>query len=104
MQKQTVIDILSAHAQELRSCGLKSVALFGSTARDEAAPDSDIDLLVEFDGSIGMFRYLRVRRYLSGLLGADIDLVTHAALRSEMKDSILQEAVDVTPFMADSVE
>ena len=96
MQKQMVIDILKAHLSELQERGVKSLALFGSVARNEAQSGSDVDLLVEFDRPIGMFYFLRVRRYLSELLGCEIDLVTRPALREEMRDEILRESIDVT--------
>jgi len=96
MLRQDIIDTLRAHQSELRERGVKSLALFGSVARNESQPDSDVDLLVEFDGPIGMFHFLRVRRHLSQLLQRKIDLVTRPALREEMRESILREAVDVT--------
>jgi len=95
MQRQDVIDALKIHRAELREQGVKSLALFGSAARDEFAPGSDIDLLVEFDRPIGMFHFLRVRRRLLEILGCDVDLATRAALREEMREAILKEAIDV---------
>ena len=49
LRKDQVLAILSAHQAELRELGVKSLALFGSVARDEARPDSDVDLLIEFE-------------------------------------------------------
>ena len=96
MPRQEIIDTLRAHQSELREQGVKSLALFGSVARNESQPDSDVDLLVEFDGPVGMFHFLRVRRHLSQLLQRKIDLVTRPALREGMREDILREAVDVT--------
>ncbi len=89
------IRILKKHEEELHAQGVKSLALFGSVARDEVQEDSDVDLLVEFNRPIGMFHFLRVRRYLSELLGKDVGLVTHHALREKMRDDILKEAIRV---------
>ena len=96
MRRKEVMDLLKQHELEWRAQGVKSLALFGSVARDEAKERSDVDLLVEFDRPVGMFHFLRVRRHLSKLLGCEIDLVTRPALRQEMRKDILREAVDVT--------
>ncbi|HOE09952.1 MAG TPA: nucleotidyltransferase family protein [bacterium] len=96
MPRQEIIDTLRAHQSELREQGVKSPALFGSVARNESQPDSDVDLLVEFDGPVGMFHFLRVCRHFSQLLQRKIGLVTRPALREEMREGILREAVDVT--------
>ncbi|MEW6235732.1 MAG: nucleotidyltransferase family protein [Candidatus Omnitrophota bacterium] len=95
MQRQAVIDVLKTHRAELCEQGVKSLALFGSAARNEFLPGSDIDLLVEFNRPIGMFHFLRIRRRLSEILGCEVDLVTRPALREEMREEILREAVDV---------
>ena len=79
----------------LQKYGVKSIRLFGSFARGEAAPGSDVDLLVEFESSahIGMFEFSRLRRELSLLLGCDVDLATPDALHKSMKKDILKEAI-----------
>jgi predicted nucleotidyltransferase len=48
MRRDEALAILTAHQEELKEYGVKSLAIFGSVARDEARPDSDVDLLVEF--------------------------------------------------------
>ncbi|MGD2064750.1 MAG: nucleotidyltransferase family protein [Nitrospirota bacterium] len=93
MQRQGVLDRLSGHRAELTALGVKSLALFGSVARDQASPDSDVDLLVTFDRPVGLFHFARVRRRLTEILGAPVDLVTEAALRSEMRDQIIRQLV-----------
>ena len=69
------------------------VALFGSFARDEGREDSDVDLLVEFSRPIGLFEFVRMQRQLGELLGHRVDLVTPAALKPQLRDRILREAV-----------
>lgn len=94
MKRDEILSILVAHRNELREqFGIKSLALFGSVARNEAVETSDVDLLVEFDRPVGLFEFARVRRYLSSLFGCEVDLVTLAALRQEMREHILQEAI-----------
>jgi predicted nucleotidyltransferase len=75
--------------------GVTDIALFGSTVRDSAKPDSDIDVLVSFDGPATSARYFGVQFYLEDLLGRPIDLVTDKALRAELRPYIEKEAVHV---------
>jgi len=75
--------------------GVTSIALFGSTARDVARQDSDVDILVAFDGPATSARYFGVQFYLEDLLGCRIDLVTEKALRPELRPYVEREAVYV---------
>jgi predicted nucleotidyltransferase len=75
--------------------GVLRLALFGSTVRDAARPDSDIDILVYFDGPATSERYFGVQFFLEDLLGRPIDLVTDKALRPELRPYIELEAVHV---------
>lgn len=71
------------------------LALFGSTARNTARSDSDIDILVAFDGPATLERYFGVQFYLEDLFGCPVDLVTDKALRAELRPYIEKEAVHV---------
>ncbi|MDA3868640.1 MAG: nucleotidyltransferase family protein [Gammaproteobacteria bacterium] len=75
--------------------GVTRLALFGSTARNAARSDSDIDILVAFDGPATSKRYFGVQFYLEDLLGSPVDLVTEKALRPELRPFIEIEAVHV---------
>lgn len=75
--------------------GVTRLALFGSTVRDAARDDSDVDILVEFDGPATSARYFGVQFYLEDLLGCPVDLVTNKALRAELRPFIEREAYDV---------
>ena len=75
--------------------GGTELALFGSTARDAARNDSDVDVLVSFDGPATSERYFGVQFYLEDLFGAPIDLVTDKALRPELRPFVEKEAVHV---------
>ena len=96
MRRQEILNTLATHRVKLREMGIGSLSLFGSVARDEAADTSDVDLLVVFNRPVGLFHFARVRRTLSELLSCPVDLVTQAALRDEMRDEILKEAVYAT--------
>lgn len=75
--------------------GVTDIALFGSTARDTARADSDIDILVSFEGPATSERYFGVQFFLEDLLGRPVDLVTDKALRPELRPFVEKEAVHV---------
>jgi len=95
MRKEQAISIMRQHQAMLRRFHVASLSVFGSVARGEAGPESDIDLLVTFDDSVGLFEFIRLRRHLEHALGCRVDLVTPDALRLEMREQILGEAVRV---------
>jgi predicted nucleotidyltransferase len=89
MQRDAILRVLSSHQARLREMGVKSLALFGSVARGQAAEGSDVDLLVEFDRPVGYFHFLDVKEYLEGVLGgAKVDLVVRGAVFDELKEDI----------------
>ena len=75
--------------------GVRSFALFGSTVRNQARTDSDIDILVSFDGPADWRRYFGMQSYIEDLLGRPVDLVTDKALRRELRPYVEAEAIDV---------
>jgi len=95
MDRDSVITILKSHQADLVQMGVKSLALFGSVARNEAHSGSDVDLLVEFSRPVGLFEFIRVKLNLGELLGCEVDLVTPDALRPRLRNTILHEAVHV---------
>jgi hypothetical protein len=93
MRRAEALQIINQHEPELRELGVRSLSLFGSVARDQAGPESDIDVLVEFDRPVGYFHLFEVQDRLEGLLGCKVDLVTPGGLRPELRKGILAEAV-----------
>jgi predicted nucleotidyltransferase len=95
VNRSEVIKKLKLSRKEIREFSVKDLYLFGSYAREEAGDQSDLDILVEFEpeAKIGLFAFARFRRRLSELLGGDVDLVTRDAIRPEMRDQVLREAV-----------
>ena len=79
----------------IKRFGIARLALFGSTARNEATDDSDIDILVAFDGPANSDRYFGLQFFLEDHLGVMVDLVTEKALRTELRPFIEREAVNV---------
>jgi len=78
---------------EIQGFGVSRLAVFGSLARGEEKPGSDVDILVEFERPTGLFGFVRLQRYLEGIIGRPVDLATPGALRPEMREAILAEAV-----------
>ena len=96
MNRSNVLRLLAQNKPALAArFGVLRLALFGSTVRDAARPDSDIDILVYFDGPATSERYFGVQFFLEDLLGRPIDLVTDMALRPELRPYIELEAVHV---------
>jgi len=95
MNPKKVSALLKRHQAELHQRRVKSLAVFGSLARGEATPTSDIDMLVEFDCPVGLFEFIRLKLYLEELTGRRVDLVMLDALRPAMRAEILSEAVHV---------
>ena len=96
MELDEVFRILADQKPELQKrFGVKSIAIFGSTARNEAGPDSDVDVLVEFDRKISLFDLSDTKFFLEDLLGESVDLVPRSSIIPELRHIILGEAVDV---------
>jgi len=96
MNRAEVLDQLARNKPTLVArFGVDRLALFGSTARDAARADSDIDILVSFNGPATSERYFGVQFFLEDLLGRPVDLVTDKALRPELRPFIEREAVHV---------
>ena len=86
--------VLRENMDELRRrFHVKSIAVFGSQARGQAGAKSDVDILVEFNTPVDLFDFVELKQFLETLLGREVDLVTRAALKPQMRDSVLREAV-----------
>jgi hypothetical protein len=95
--REQILQILHEHKSELtEKFDVKSLAMFGSFARGMATHGSDIDILVEYYKVPGLFRFIELQKYLEALTGYPVDLVTRKALKSQLRDRILKEAVHVT--------
>ncbi|MDZ4263941.1 MAG: nucleotidyltransferase family protein [Pseudomonadota bacterium] len=96
MKRSRALELLTQSKATLAvRYGVTRLALFGSTVRDTARGDSDVDILVEFDGPATSERYFGVQFYLDDLLGSEVDLVTDKALRAELRPFIEKEAVHI---------
>jgi predicted nucleotidyltransferase len=90
-----VLGRLRAHSDDLRARGIASLAVFGSVARGDARPDSDVDLLADIDPAahLSLVGLSSLRAELSDLLGAPVDLVERGALRPGVREAAEREAV-----------
>jgi uncharacterized protein len=95
MERQEISRLLAQHAEELKSFSVRALSLFGSSARGEARADSDVDLVVELDRPIGLFRFARLQRFLEEILARKVDLVPSDSIRPQLREAILREAVRV---------
>lgn len=95
MQRAIVIKTLADHKDELRSQGVEALYLFGFTARDEAGPESDVDLFFDYnDPAFSVVELVRVKNAIEGILGSQADVMTrdsiHSRLRSRVEASSLR--------------
>jgi hypothetical protein len=95
MSRDEILQVLAEHREELKGFGVKSLALFGSVVRGEARPDSDVDILVEFEGPATFDRYMELKFFLEELLGRRVDLATRKALKPRLRPHVEREAVYV---------
>ncbi len=89
-------EIIGKHREELKEkYGVKEIGIFGSIVRGEAKEDSDVDILIELEKPIGLFKFLELEEYLSNLIGIKVDLVSKKALKPNIGKYILEEVVTV---------
>lgn len=93
---EDVVECVQAHRTELERMGVQTLAVFGSVARGDARPDSDVDLLVELARPAD-WASDRLDRFLSELFGRHVDLVPRHCVKRQLKDKIEGEAVEVLP-------
>lgn len=97
MNRDTALRILSDHAQELRSRGVKSLSLFGSTVRDQAGPDSDVDVLIDLgdEHRLTLIDLVGLKDYLTGILRTPADVTIRRNIKPLLKEAILADEVRV---------
>ena len=95
MNRDEILARLRAHEQELRALGVQAIALFGSVARGDDTPQSDVDVLVSIapEAELSLLGMVRIERRLRELAGRDVDLVEREMLRPPVMEEIAQETV-----------
>ena len=96
MERSAAIAKLKEHEAELRKLGVEHLFLFGSTARDEARPDSDVDLFFDYEiGKLGLFELMDVKERASGILGCAADIMTRDSLHRLIRERAEADSVQV---------
>jgi predicted nucleotidyltransferase len=96
VRRDDILKKLDGQRTELVTAGVKSLALFGSLARDEAIDSSDVDLLVEFARPTGLLGLIALKHALERALEVEkVDLLTPGGLHPALKHRILSEAIRV---------
>jgi predicted nucleotidyltransferase len=95
MDREHVLTTLREHETELRQAGLAQLSLFGSTARGEAGPDSDVDLLAELDKAkqLSLLDVVGIEIQLADLLGVKVDLILQGTLKPRVRQSVERDLI-----------
>lgn len=96
MSRKEVISLIQQHRSYLSKFGVKSLAIFGSFARGEETANSDIDILVEFEGAATFDGFMDTKFYLEDLLSTKVDLVVPQALKPRLKENIMKDLIYVS--------
>ena len=92
MGRDDILRMIAANQQRLRELGVRELVLFGSYARGDQNPSSDVDFVVDLTQK-SFDRYMDLKELLEALLGRRVDLVLKSALKPRLRESILREAV-----------
>jgi predicted nucleotidyltransferase len=97
MRRDEVITRIRKHADAIRAEGATALYLFGSAARDEMGPASDVDVFVEYrpEGHFSLLNISGIRLIVMDELGREVDITTRNSLHPRLKEKILAEAVRV---------
>jgi predicted nucleotidyltransferase len=94
LDSRLVLQLLADEQARLRARGVRRIGLFGSVARDEALPGSDMDFVVEFEPGRKTFdNYMDLKDFLEQLFERRVDLVTSEGIKPQLRERILSEAI-----------
>lgn len=91
MTRNEFFSRIAAHCAELSRAGVRRLGVYGSVARGEAGPESDVDVLVEFETVPDLYEFAALRDRLAEILGKPVDLVTPQALKPRLRSRVLDE-------------
>jgi predicted nucleotidyltransferase len=96
MNKQAALAILQRNAEALRARGVRHAALFGSTARGDAGPQSDIDVMIDLDPDVRLdvFAYVGLKRFIEELFDHPVDVVDRNALKPYVRGPAIADAIN----------
>ena len=95
VDRQEIIDRLRQNEAALRARGVSHAALFGSRARGDNRPDSDIDIMIEVDpaAGIGVYEYVALKDYIAALFDRPVDVVSRDGLKPYVKPAVTTDAI-----------
>lgn len=95
MKRDEIIQKLKEREADLRAQGVTHAALFGSVARGDDRPDSDIDIMIELDPAarVTMFDYVDIKEYIEGLFSEPVDVVNRDGLKSLVRPKATADAI-----------
>jgi predicted nucleotidyltransferase len=94
LDSRHVLQLLADQQARLRAWGVRRLGIFGSMARDQARPGSDMDFVVEFEpGGKTFDNYMDLKEFLEQLFERRVDLVTSEGIKPQLRDRILSEAI-----------
>ena len=95
MNSREILAKLRENEPALRARGISQVALFGSWARGDNQPDSDIDIMIEVDPSarIGVYEYVALKDYIAGLFEGPVDVVSRDGLKPYVRPAATADAI-----------
>jgi predicted nucleotidyltransferase len=95
MNAQDALVTLRRHESALRARGIHHAAVFGSTARGENRPDSDLDIVIDLDPEMRMivFDYVGLKEYIAGLFEGSVDVVSREGLKAYVRSAVAADAV-----------
>ena len=96
MLKTKILELIKKHKNDLKSFHVVSLGIFGSVARGEERPDSDIDVLVQFDGPTQFDWYMDLKEFLENLFGRKIDLITDSGLKPTTRSFVEKDLIRVS--------
>jgi predicted nucleotidyltransferase len=96
MMRDSVLHRLRERQAELRDLGVRGLFLFGSTGRDQAGPDSDVDLFIDHEpGALGLFDVMDIAEAAAAILGQPVDLMTRGSIDPYLRPGIEADAIRV---------
>jgi uncharacterized protein len=97
VKRNDVIRLLQKERQKLVDrYNISTLSIFGSVARDHGREHSDVDILVEFSGPVGLFQFIELQQELETLLACKVDLGTPRSLKPGIREQVLKEAIQIT--------
>ncbi len=96
MTRAEILDVLRRSEAALRAKGVRHAGLFGSTARGEAGPDSDIDIMIDLDPSLELtiYDYVGIKEYIADLFEGPVDVVNRNSLKPYVAKAAISDVID----------